>query len=106
MTRDLDLGANLRMVTKLAEALRRGDGAVVVIAYGGGDEPHHLQMIEPDVSTWTAKQVAQYLLELTVARLEAEGGNAASRYLPHLRDALFSLEAAEVAGSQPVVGHG
>lgn len=106
MTGDIDHETRRRMLTKLAEALRRGDGAVVVIAYGGGDEPHHLQMIEPNVSTWTTKQVAEYLLELTVARIEAAGGDAAPTFLPHLRDALLSLKAAEVAPDHPVVGHG
>lgn len=89
--------ASTALVPALAEALAAGHGAVVVLAEMSDGVATRLAWRTTPVSTLTLQEIATFVLEQTIARARRLADGSAAAALPHLSDALRSLQAAFAA---------
>ncbi|WP_333822830.1 hypothetical protein [Pinisolibacter sp.] len=89
------------LVPALTEALDAGHGVVMVLIEfdgdGDGDVAERLALRTTPVSTLALHQIATFLLEQTIVRARGLADGSGGRALPHLDDALRSLQAAFAA---------
>ena len=85
------------LVPALAEALAAGHGAVVVLAEMTDGVATRLACLSTPVSTLTMHEIATFVVEQTIARARRLADGSAASALPHLDDALRSLQAAFAA---------
>ena len=93
----------------LSKAIDAGHGAVVVLIETRDGIATRLAWRTTPVSTLTLHEIATFVLEQTIARANRLADGSADRSLPHLDDALRSLQAAfaaldDEAAPHPTIG--
>lgn len=95
---------NRGLLTALAEAFGAGRRALIVFVEVDEEEcPCALSALSSPMTAWTTKEIAEFLLEQAIDRVERLSDGSGSAGLPHLRDALGSMQAANaaIAGEAP-----